>query len=191
VAAEAISRFIDWQDRRTCVLFGDGAGAAVVSRSQQEEGILACSLGADGSGALDLYRPAGGAALGFGHETVEGRLHYLHMNGPEVFKFAVRILEQSVFEVLREAQLELEEIDWFIPHQANVRIIEAAAERLKIPMHKVVVNVDRYGNTSAASVPTALCEAVRDGRLKRGDLALMTAFGAGLTWGSAIIRWLR
>jgi len=189
VGAETLSRILNWEDRNTCVLFGDGAGAVVLRPVPREKGILATLLGADGSGGALLQLPAGGSRLPASHRTVEEKLHYVQMNGREVFKFAVRVMGDAALEVAREAGLEPGEIDLFIPHQANVRIIDAAARRLGLPMDKVVINVDRYGNTSSASVPLALADALNAGRIRAGDNIVMVAFGAGLTWAAAAVRW--
>ncbi|MFZ5646470.1 MAG: beta-ketoacyl-ACP synthase III [Bacillota bacterium] len=189
IGAETLSRIVDWEDRNTCVLFGDGAGAAVIGRVPGDYGILHTMLGSDGSGGQHLYLPAGGSRLPATGETVGGRLHFVRMNGREVFKFAVRTCGDGSMEALKEAGLSLGDLDFLIPHQANIRIIEAAAKRLELPMEKVLVNVDRYGNTSTASIPMALEEAVNQGRIKDGDNILMTGFGAGLTWAVALMRW--
>ncbi|HAG06676.1 MAG TPA: 3-oxoacyl-ACP synthase [Peptococcaceae bacterium] len=189
VGAETLSRIVNWEDRNTCVLFGDGAGAAVLRPAPREKGILATLLGSDGSGGTLLQLPAGGSRLPASQRTVQENLHYIQMNGREIFKFAVRVMGDAALEVVRKAGLSPEQIDLFIPHQANIRIIDAAARRLGVPMEKVVVNVDRYGNTSAASVPLALADARDAGRLCRGANIVMVAFGAGLTWAAAAVRW--
>ncbi|MEW5761785.1 MAG: beta-ketoacyl-ACP synthase III [Bacillota bacterium] len=189
VGAETLSRVLNWEDRSTCVLFGDGAGAVVLRPVPPGRGILATLLGSDGSGASLLQLPAGGSRLPASHRTVEDGLHYVQMNGREVFKFAVRVMGDAALEVARRAGLAPEEIDLFIPHQANIRIIDAVARRLGLDASKVVVNVDRYGNTSAASVPLALADALQTGRIREGDNIVMVAFGAGLTWAAATIRW--
>ncbi|MDI3542637.1 MAG: 3-oxoacyl-[acyl-carrier-protein] synthase [Candidatus Atribacteria bacterium] len=188
VGAETLSKILDWQDRSTCVLFGDGAGAAVLGLSE-EEGILATYLGSDGGGAHLLELPAGCSRMPASLDTVNNRLHYIKMNGNEVFKFAVKIMEEASLEVIKRGNVEIDEVSLFIPHQANIRIINSAAKRLSIPEEKVFVNVHKYGNTSSASIPLALDEACREGKIKRGDLVLLVGFGAGLTWGSALIRW--
>ena len=189
VGAETLSRIVNWEDRNTCVLFGDGAGAAVLRPAPREKGILATLLGSDGGGGSLLQLPAGGSRLPASQRTVQEKLHYIYMNGREVFKFAVRVMGDAALEVARKAGLSPEQIDLFIPHQANVRIIDAAARRLGVPMEKVIVNVDRYGNTSSASVPLALADARAAGRLCPGDNIVMVAFGAGLTWAAAAVRW--
>ncbi len=189
IGADVLSKITDWEDRSTCVLFGDGAGAVVLQPVPAGYGLLASCLGSDGSGADLLKMPAGGSRLPASALTVEKGLHYLHMNGREVFRFAVRILGEAASGVIRTAGLRQADIDLFIPHQANIRIIEAAAKRLELPMERVLVNVDRYGNTSSASIPLGLDEVVRSGRLAHGDRVVMVAFGAGLTWAAAAIRW--
>ncbi|ACA59173.1 beta-ketoacyl-ACP synthase III [Candidatus Desulforudis audaxviator] len=190
IGAETLSRILNWEDRSTCVLFGDGAGAVVLQPVPPGRGLLAARLGSDGSGGDLLKLPAGGSRLPASALTVEQKLHYVHMNGREVFRFAVRILGEAAAEVIREAGLRQDQIDLFIPHQANIRIIEAAAKRLDLPMDRVMVNVDRYGNTSSASIPLALEEAVHSGRLADGDRVVMVGFGAGLTWAAAVLDWV-
>lgn len=189
IGAETLSRIVDWQDRSTCVLFGDGAGAVVLGRVDDDSGILSTYLGADGTSAEVLMLPAGGALRPASYETIDQRLHYIHMSGNEVFKFAVKIQADAAEEGLKLCGLTKDDIDWFIPHQANIRIIDAAARRLELPLSKVVHNVNKYGNTSAASIPLALDELVQDGKVKSGDVLVMVGFGAGLTWGSTVVRW--
>lgn len=188
VGAETLSKIVDWQDRATCVLFGDGAGAVVLGVAD-EPGILATYLGCDGNGGSLLELPAGCSRFPASFDTVNNRLHYIKMSGNEVFKFAVRVMEEASLEVARRAGISTQEVDLFIPHQANIRIINSAAKRLEIPEERIFVNVHKYGNTSSASIPLALDEAYREGRIREGDLLLLVGFGAGLTWGSAIIRW--
>jgi 3-oxoacyl-[acyl-carrier-protein] synthase III len=188
VGGDVLSKIVDWQDRSTCVLFGDGAGAVVIERAPAG-GFLGFELGADGSGGPQLYMPAGGSRAPASAETVAARQHFAKMNGREVFKFATRVLVDSAAKVLDQAGLPVGEVDLYVPHQANVRIIEHARKKLGIPAERTVVNVDRYGNTSSGSIPLALGEAEADGRLRQGDLVLMTGMGAGLTWGSALIEW--
>jgi 3-oxoacyl-[acyl-carrier-protein] synthase-3 len=189
IGSDALSRLLNWKDRGTCVLFGDGAGAVVVGASHDGNGgILSVRLRTDGSYAKALYVPAGGSLKPASHETVRRNEHTIAMNGKEVFKVAVRSMEEISREVLDEAQVSIDEVSLVIPHQANLRIISALAERLNVPMSKVMVNLDRYGNTSAASVPVALDEARREGRIRRGDVVLLNAFGAGFAWGAAVIR---
>lgn len=197
IGADTLSRITDWTDRATCVLFGDGAGAVVVQACEgagheggsQRSAVLGWSLGADGTGWDVLMQPAGGSAMPATHDTVDQRLHTIKMNGNQVFKFAVRAIGNAVADCLKRCELTCEEVSLLIPHQANTRIIEAAAARLKMPMSRVAMNIDRCGNMSSASIPVALDEAVRSGRLNRGDVAVMVAFGGGLTWGAAAFRW--
>ncbi|PKM47720.1 MAG: 3-oxoacyl-ACP synthase [Firmicutes bacterium HGW-Firmicutes-8] len=191
IGAESLSRIINWQDRNTCVLFGDGAGAAVLRPVPEGFGILSLDLGADGSGADLLKLPAGGSRMPVTHENCCSTDHYLNMSGREVFKFAVKIIGESALNALEKAGLDKKDVDCFIPHQANIRIIEAAVRRLNLPMDKVFVNVQKYGNTSAASIPVAVHEAVAEGRIKRGDIVVLVGFGAGLTWGASVIKWAK
>jgi 3-oxoacyl-[acyl-carrier-protein] synthase III len=188
VGADVLSKLMNFDDRSTCVLFGDGAGAAVIERVPKD-GFLAFELGADGAGGKDLNLPAGGSRMPTTAETVASGAHYVHMNGREVFKFATRVLVSSARDVLEQCNLSLEDVDVYVPHQANVRIIDHAVGKLGIPKEKVIVNVDRYGNTSSASIPLALADAAASGRMRTGDTVLMTGMGAGLTWGSAVMRW--
>ncbi|NTU41699.1 MAG: ketoacyl-ACP synthase III [Nitrospirales bacterium] len=189
IGAETLSKFTDWQDRTTCVLFGDGAGAVVLEASQGDHGIISTKIHSDGSIWDLLSVPAGGSRNPSSHETVDKRLHAIRMKGNETFKVAVRTLESLVVETLKENHLEPSQLAALIPHQANQRIIQATAQRLGLSMDKVVMNLDRYGNTSAASIPIALDEAVRIGRVREGDYVLLEAFGGGLTWASSLIRW--
>ena len=182
VGGDILSRILDWDDRSTLVLFGDGAGAVVLERSERP-GFLALDLGADGSGAEHLWLPGSGSRI---FDDADKRVK---MNGREVFKFATRVLVQSAENVLERAGFTIGHVDVYIPHQANVRIIDHATKKLGIPSDRVVINVDRYGNTSSGSIPLALAEAQVDGRLQPGKLVLMTGMGAGLTWGSALMRW--
>lgn len=191
IGAEVLSKIMDWEDRSTCVLFGDGAGACVLERCEEGLGILSYNLGADGENGHFLTQPAGGSRMPSSIETVEKRLHYIHMDGREVFKFAVRVMGKASIEALKEVDMELEDIDFLIPHQANIRIINSAAKRLKVPKDRVYVNLDRYGNMSSASIPIALEEAYREGLINKGDNILMVAFGAGLTWASVILKWAK
>jgi 3-oxoacyl-[acyl-carrier-protein] synthase-3 len=192
IGAETLSRLVDPLDRGTCILFGDGAAAFVLSASPDDgSGILGWELGCDGSGAGLLELPAGGSRLPTSVETVANREHFIKMQGPEVFRRAVRIVIESAKTTLDRTGFTVDDVTWFAPHQANARIIEAAAARLDIPMERTLVNIDRYGNTSAASIPLVLAEAADDGRITDGDLVLLSGFGAGLTWGSALIRWGR
>jgi len=191
IGAETLSKFVDWQDRSTCILFGDGAGAAVLKAAPENRGILSCYLGADGSGADLLQIPAGGSKLPASIDTVLNRMHYLKMNGNEVFKFAVRIMAEASLKALEKCHKTTKDIDYLIPHQANIRIIDAALKRLNLPPEKVHLNLQHYGNTSAASVPIALDEAIRAGKIRNGDLVLLVAFGGGLTWGASVIEWFK
>ena len=188
VGGDVLSRILDWSDRRTAVLFGDGAGAVVLDRVS-EGGFLGFELGADGSGGPQLYLPAGGSRAPASAETVAERKHFVQMNGREVFKFATRVLVSSAEKVLAECGKTVDDVDVYIPHQANIRIIDHAADKLGIPKEKIVVNVERYGNTSSGSIPLALADAQAEGRLQDGALVLMTGMGAGLTWGSSLIEW--
>ena len=189
IGIDLLSRITDWTDRNTCVLFGDAAGAAIVAPVSDGSGLLSFYLGSEGSGAELLKQDAGGSRLPTSHETVENRQHYIYMNGREVFKFAVRIMGDAAMEALGRAGLKPEDVDVFVPHQANIRIINAAAERLGMPSEKVYINVNSYGNTSAASIPLALAEAYRKGVIKRNNVVVAVGFGAGLTWGATVIKW--
>ena len=188
VGGDVLSRILDWSDRSTAVLFGDGAGAVVLEQVP-DGGFLGFELGADGSGGPQLYVPAGGSRSPATEETVAERMHFVKMNGREVFKFATRVLVSSAKAVLAECGRSIEDVDVYVPHQANVRIIEHARQKLGIPEEKTVIDVDRYGNTSSGSIPLALADATADGRLRPGQLVLMTGMGAGLTWGSGLIEW--
>jgi 3-oxoacyl-[acyl-carrier-protein] synthase III len=188
VGGDVLSKILDWNDRGTAVLFGDGAGAVVMERVG-EGGFLGFELGADGSGGPQLYLPAGGSRSPATAESVADRLHFVQMNGREVFKFATRVLVSSAEAVLAECGRTVDEVDVYVPHQANVRIIDYATQKLGIPEDRVVIDVDRYGNTSSGSIPLALADAKADGRLAAGRLVLMTGMGAGLTWGSGLIEW--
>lgn len=189
VGAEILSRFTDWEDRGTCILFGDGAGAAVIQRHTGSRGILSSHLHSDGALGDLIHVPAGGASHPASHDTIRKRMHFIKMKGNETFKAAVRALEGVVQEALKHNRVKPEEIDFLVPHQANLRIIQAMAERLNMPMEKVILTLPQYGNTSAASIPMALDVAVRDGRIKKNHLLLFEAFGGGLTWASALVRW--
>ncbi|RJQ31076.1 MAG: ketoacyl-ACP synthase III [Actinobacteria bacterium] len=189
IGTEAISRFIDYSDRKTCILFGDGAGAVVLAKVEEPYGIVANYLGADGNRHEHIRIPAGGSSVPASEETVLNGEHFLKMNGNEVFKFAVRVIPQAIDNVLQIAGLKKEDIDLFIPHQANKRIIDSAIEKAGIDENKVFINLDKYGNTSTASVPLALGEARENGLLKKGDLTLLIGFGAGLSWGANIVCW--
>lgn len=189
IGAETLSRITDWQDRSTCVLFGDGAGAAVLREAGPGNGLLSSVLGSEGAGADHLLLPAGGSRLPASPETVEQRQHYIRMNGSEVMKFAVRVMVSSTQEALERAGYGVSDLDWLVPHQANTRIIDAAVKRLGIDPARVPVTVDRYGNTSSASIPLTLTELAADGRLQPGQLIGLVSFGAGLVWGATILRW--
>ena len=189
IGAETLTRIMDWSDRNTCVLFGDGAGAVVVSGSEMPGGILSSVLGADGSGGDLLILPGGGSKNPTSHETVDKKLHYLRMNGREVFRFAARTMDKAARLACQKANIALEDIELLVPHQANDRIIQSAAKALNLPESKVYINLERYGNTSAASVPIALCEAIQKGRVRRNDHVVLVGFGAGLTWGAMVIQW--
>jgi 3-oxoacyl-[acyl-carrier-protein] synthase-3 len=188
VGVEKLSAITDWKDRSTCVLFGDGAGAAILKRSKHHKGILSTYVRSDGNLGDLLCRPSGGAVRPFSTEVLEDRSSFIRMNGREVFKHAVRSMSDAAARALDGAKLTGTDIDLMIPHQANVRIIEATAKHANIPMDKVYVNVDRYGNTSAASIPIALDEALESGRIKEGSIVLLVAFGAGFTWGAVVVR---
>ncbi len=190
IGVEKLSSIVDWQDRTTCVLFGDGAGAVVVGLSDQPGvGLIGTKLGAYGESVDLLYIPAGGSSKPASGTSVSAGDHFIKMKGKEVFKMAVRAMEESARDILEQHGLTATQIGLVIPHQANLRIIEAIAQYLELPMDRFFVNVDRYGNTSAASIPIALDEARRSGRIRAGDITLLVAFGAGLTYGSALIRW--
>jgi 3-oxoacyl-[acyl-carrier-protein] synthase-3 len=189
IGTEVLSRITDWTDRGTCILLADAAGAAVLQPSDGEAGLIDADLYSDGRYWEYLYQPGGGSRHPATHETVEARMHYARMKGNEVFKVAVRMFEECTTALLVNNGLRVEDVDLFVPHQANLRIIEAAAKRLGLPMERVIVNVDRYGNTGAASVYVALEEAWSLDRIKPGDLLLLAAFGGGFTWGAALVRW--
>jgi 3-oxoacyl-[acyl-carrier-protein] synthase-3 len=189
IGTENLSRFVDWNDRNTCILFGDGAGAFVLQASERPGGVLSAVLRSDGSGADLLSVPAGGSRFPASAETVQSGQHFIHMDGREVFRFATRVMAQSTREALQAAGLSVEDVHLIIPHQANYRIIEAAARGLKLPIEKFMVNVQRYGNTSTASIPIAVCEAVQQGQLQPGDKIVLVGFGAGLTWGALTAEW--
>lgn len=189
VGTEVLSRFTDWEDRTTCVLFGDGAGAVILEATDEDRGIVSTHIRSDGSLWELLHMPGGGSINPPSKESLEKRQHYFKMKGNETFKVAVRTLENLMERTLEENKLKASQLSLLIPHQANLRIIQATAERLNIPMEKVFVNIDKYGNTSAASIPIALDEAFRQGRVRDGDYVLLEAFGGGLTWASVLIKW--
>lgn len=189
IGAETLSRMVDWKDRNTCVLFGDGAGAFVLQASEEAGGILSAVMHSDGSGSDLLSVPGGGSKHPATLQSVQAGLHFIQMNGREVFRFATRVMVQATQEALAAAGLSIEDVQLIVPHQANLRIIEAAARGLNIPLERCMVNLERYGNTSTASIPIATCEAVAAGRLKPGDKVVFVGFGAGLTWGAALASW--
>lgn len=188
VGAENLSSITDWQDRNTCVLFGDGAGACVLSEVKSG-GIVSTYLGSDGSLSDLLMVPAGGSRNPATHKTIDNRMHYLKMHGNELFKVAVNTMSEAAKVILKQAGLKSQDIDLVIPHQANIRIIKAVAKKLGLPEEKLYLNIERYGNMSSASLAVALCEAVKEGKVKKGGLILLDAFGAGLVWGACIIKW--
>lgn len=189
IGSEVISQFVNWEDRNTCVLFGDGAGAVVLEASSQPSGVQSFVLGSDGSGGEYLIVRGGGVAYPISHEMVDDKAMYIEMDGRKVFKFATQVMREATLQALDKAGLTLDDIDLLIPHQANLRIIELAARHLKLPMEKIVVNLDRYGNTSAASIPIALVEALEEGRVRDGMNVVIVGFGGGLTWAAAVVRW--
>ena len=192
IGCETLSRIVDPRDRGTCIIFGDGAAAVVLAPTTDDgPGILGWDLGCDGSATGLVGLPAGGSRLPASQDTIDEGLHYLKMQGQELFRRAVRVVVESVGVTLARSGITADDISWFIPHQANLRIIEAAASRLGIPRERTVVNIERFGNTSAASIPLAMSEAADDGRIRDGDLVLMSGFGAGMAWGSVVVRWGR
>jgi len=189
IGVEVLSKITDWEDRTTCVLFGDGAGAAIVEPTEEERGIISMHINSNGSMWDLLHIPGGGSRYPVSKDSLDKRLHYIKMKGNETFKIAVRTLEDLVLRILKDNKLDPSQLSLLIPHQANLRIIQATADRLGLPMDKVLINLDKYGNTSAASIPIALDEAVMTGRVRDGDYILLEAFGGGLTWASALIKW--
>ena len=189
IGAETNSRIANWKDRGSCIVVGDGAGAVVLQPALPGQGILSMCLGADGSGVKHLYIPAGGTRMAVTAENIAANMHKVKMDGQEVFQFAMKMLPEVTEQALEMANISKEEVALIVPHQANLRIIEAAARRMDLPMDKFMVNVDRYGNTSSASIPIALHEALENGRIKPGDVVVLAGFGAGLTWGAVVIRW--
>ncbi|MDF1499432.1 MAG: ketoacyl-ACP synthase III [Anaerolineales bacterium] len=190
IGSETLSRMVDWDDRTTCILFGDGAGAFVLQGSDEPGGVLSCVMRSDGSGGDLLSVPAGGSKLPTSHETVDRKQHLIQMNGREVFRFATRVMASATRETAEQAGWEVDDIDFVIPHQANQRIIESAARGLRLPLDKFVVNLERYGNTSTASIPLAMVEALDEGRIHDGANLVLVGFGAGLTWGALSMRWV-
>jgi len=190
VGAEFLTRYVDYTDRGTCVLFGDGAGATLIKATKADHGVLATTIRSDGEGACFIGMPGGGSTYPANRpETLEQRLPFIKMMGGETFKVAVRSMTDVCKDVLNESEFTTNDVSWLIPHQANERICTAVAERLGIPAERTLMNIERYGNTSAASIPIVLDEAVRDGKIKKGDLILFAAFGGGLTWGAGLVRW--
>lgn len=189
IGSETLSRVVNWKDRNTCILFGDGAGAFVMQASEEPGGVLSAVLRSDGSGGDLLSVPGGGSANPASMQTLYDGLHYIQMNGREVFRFATRVMAEATQQTLESVDMDMDDVELLIPHQANQRIIEAAARGLNYPMDKVMVNLDRYGNTSTASIPIATVEALEQGRLNPGDNTVMVAFGSGLTWGAALVQW--
>ena len=191
IGAETLSKIVDWTDRNTCVLFGDGAGAVVLGEVPEGYGLLGSELGADGSGGDLLRVPAGGSRIPTTSESLAQGLHYLQMSGSDVFKFAIKVMGEAAVKALDNAGLSSGDVDCLIPHQANIRIIQSAAKRLKLPMEKVMINVEKYGNTSAASIPIAMNEALQKNSIKKDDIVVLVGFGAGLTWASCVIKWYK
>ncbi len=189
IGGEVLSKVLDWKDRATCVLFGDGCGAVLLNAEPGDRGLLSTSIHSDGSMADFITLPGGGSKIPTSHKSVDDNLHVVKMMGNETFKVAVRRIEGACREALEHAALQPEQIRWFIPHQANTRIIGAVADRLGWPEEKLYINIDRIGNTSAGSIPIALDEVVRNGKVKENEVLIFSAFGAGLTWGSSVVRW--
>lgn len=189
IGSETLSRFVDWKDRNTCILFGDGAGAFVLQASDQPGGVLSAVMHSDGSGGNLLTLAGGGSRYPANESTIMNGKHYIQMDGKEVFRFATRVMASATQEVIACAGLSIDDIHWIVPHQANIRIIEAAARGLKLPMDRFIVNLDRYGNTSTASIPIAMVEALEAGKIQPGQKIVMVGFGAGLTWGALAAEW--
>lgn len=189
IGAETLSRLVNWKDRETCILFGDGAGAFVLQAADTPAGVLSAVMRSDGSGCDLLSLPAGGSRVPVSLASIHDGLHYIHMNGREVFRFATKVMSQATREALEEARLKIDDVQLIIPHQANIRIIEASARSLGVPIERYMINLEKYGNTSTASIPIATCEAIEQGRLKPGDRVVFVGFGAGLTWGAAVAQW--
>jgi len=188
IGVDVLTKVVDWSDRSTCVLFGDGAGATVI-QPNEDRGVLGTVLGADGGAAELLYQPCGGSRVPISNEAINHKKHYLYMNGREIFKHAVRVMSQTCLNVLEKCGKSLDDVDLVIPHQANLRIIEAVAKRLGVSMENFFINVEKYANTSAATIPMALHEALEQGRLHEGDLVLFVSFGGGLTWGASLVQY--
>lgn len=191
IGAETLTKYVDYTDRNTCILFGDGAGAAVYGRVDDGYGLLSFDLGSDGSGGPVLTIPASGSLHPVTEEMIAQRMNLIHMDGKEVYKFAIKVMGRTVERSLAKIGIEKSELDWLVPHQANTRIIASAARRLAMPMEKVIVNISKYGNVSAASIPMALAEADGEGKFKKGDIVALAGFGAGLTWASCIMKWAK
>lgn len=189
IGADVMSSIIDYTDRATCVLFGDGAGAVILEPADDDSGLIDFMHEVDGSGGCSLYMPGGGSLHPSSHETVDKKMHYVHQDGSAVFKFAVRKMSEACVDILKRNGLTGDDIDLMIPHQANLRIIHATAERLKLPLQKVIINIDRYGNTTGATIPLAMHTAIEQGKLKKGSLVLLAAVGAGFTVGTTLLRW--
>jgi len=189
IGAETMSRIVDWEDRATCVLFGDGAGAVLLRATEEDTGVLATLLGADGAGADFLMVPAGGSAQPASEQTVAERGHYLQMQGRQVFRFASQIMPRAIQQVTKKAGITMDSVDLIVPHQANERIISSAIKKLGLSADKFVTNLHEYGNTSAASIPIALCDAIEQGRVQPGQNIVLVGFGAGLTWAAVALRW--
>ncbi len=190
IGAEALSRIVNWEDRNTCILFGDGAGAFVLQASDKPGGILSCIMRSDGSGGDLLSLPAGGSRIPTTQETLDKKLHLIQMNGREIFRFATRVMASSTREAIQIAGLDLDDIELIVPHQANRRILEAAARGLHVTMDRIMMDIDKYGNTSSASIPLAVCDAMDQGRIHPGDHLVLVGFGAGLTWGALVMQWI-
>ena len=187
VGADVLTKVVDWTDRNTCVLFGDGAGASII-QPNGTAGVLDTVLGSDGSAVELLYQPCGGSRIPISEEAIRQKKHYLYLNGREIFKYAVRAMHQACIDVLKRCNRKIDDVALIIPHQANTRIIEAVAQRMEVPMEKFYLNIEKYANTSAATIPITIHEALQDGSLKAGDLALLVSFGGGLTWGASLIQ---
>ncbi len=188
IGAEVLTKYVDYTDRSTCVIFGDGAGAAVLGPVEDGKGILSTKIRSDGRYEEQLYAPGGGTKMGTTHETIDNRMHFFKMKGNELFKVAVRSMAEISAEMIAKAGLTIDDVDWVVPHQANQRITDAVASRLGVPEEKVYSNIAEHGNTSSASIPIALDECIESGKIKPGDLVLLTAFGGGATWGATLIR---
>jgi 3-oxoacyl-[acyl-carrier-protein] synthase-3 len=189
IGTEILSRTVDWKDRNTCVLFGDGAGAIILKKGIKGKNIISSDFGSDGSGADLLRIPAGGSRLPTSYRTIDQGQHFIEMDGRKIYKLAKKKMVDSVLKALENVNLTKKDIDLLIPHQANTRILEAVVKKLHLPKEKIMINLEKYGNTSAASIPIALDEAISQGKITEGDIVVLTAFGAGLTWGAIVIMW--